>query len=117
MAKSVSVKWGTLPSALLGLGMKVSDILGESGRVLGRVTEALERSFVRAQVRLLELALGYLLALAGVLFLNLGLLFLVLDYTPLPRGLAFSGVGILTILASFLLIRVRTTKGGFHDAP
>lgn len=117
MAKSVSLKWGTLPSLLLGLGMKVSDMLGESGRVLGRVTEALERSLVRAQVRLLELALGYLLALAGIMFLNLGILFLVLDYTPVPRGLAFSGVGILTILASFLLIHVRKTKGGSNDAP
>jgi hypothetical protein len=101
----------TITAALIDLSVKAFGLLGESRQFIEWTAEVMEKRLARMHSRMLDLALGYLLAWSGAMFLLLGIFFLITDYTPIPRGIVLTAGGLFTILGSVVFVHLRKNKG------
>lgn len=110
MAKTGSA-FQTITSALFDLSLKAFGFLGESKQFIEWAAELMEKRIAKMHGRMLDLALGYALAWSGIIFLLLGIFFLITDYTSIPRGVVLAAGGLFTILGSVLFVHLRKNKG------
>jgi len=82
---------------------------------LGYVADIIEHRAEKMERRLLGLAVLYLLMFASIVFLLLGIFFLIIDFAGLSRGVVFTAGGLLVLLVTVMLIRSGKADGRGYE--
>ena len=108
-SKSGGKNFGSMFMSLLNKGI---EILSGTVPIIGSLADNLEDRAEKMHKRMLGFAMFYLSLFAGIIFLILGIFFLLVDSAGIPRGVVFSVGGLLVLLVSMLLIQFWKNKHG-----
>jgi hypothetical protein len=96
--------WDTASMVFSGAKPLVHQLMEGVDGQLDRYVEIIEK-------RLIALALRGLALLASVLFLGFGVVFTLMDYGGVPRGIACLGCGCLGLMVLIGLVKFKNKKG------
>jgi len=106
MADTKTNDRSTTASTVSNLFKKLLMVLGGSRQFLEYLIGLVEVRQERFQRRVMQLFTLYMGMFSGLFLLVLGIFFILMDYSGVPRGVVFSVGGLLVFLISVILIQV-----------
>ncbi len=103
-------------SALFAFLKKIFGVLAGTRPFFDNLADMLEHRAEQMERRLLKLVVLYLLTFASLVFLLLGIFFIVIDSAGVSRGIVFAVGGLIVLLVTVILIQSMKNNGGGHES-